>query len=304
MTRLDAMLQPGEAVLWRHDPEFLMGPKWPYLTGPGILLAMLAILGGVVLWNVDVPPRILLLAGLIFLMPALFCAAPLLSGMWSRAVAVTAGRMVWRSGPAGLGTMAAIERADIAAATIYEGSAVLILHGRDGRTIRLTGLEKAEPLARALAVPTRIWRKGKDAQVSVESLWTRASGALIGIVPVDWLVHWLVSGDNEVGDGYGLLVLLVTLGLIVALMIVHAWGEIAGARKLSAAERRTAACRRLNPLCRGEEPPRLSLVTILALPFIAFDRWVIRMAYGGPYDCDCPPEQFGPGTSRGGGRRT
>ncbi len=100
MTRLDAMLQPGEAVVWRHDPEFAMGPKWPYVMGPGILLAMLAILGGVVLWNVDVPPRILLLAGLVFLMPALFCAAPLLSGMWARAVAVTAGRMVWRSGPA------------------------------------------------------------------------------------------------------------------------------------------------------------------------------------------------------------
>ena len=98
--------------------------------------------------------------------------------------------------------------------------------------------------------------------------------------------------------------LLVTLGLAAALMILHTWGEIAEARKLSAADRKTTACRRLNPLCRGEEPPRLSLVTILALPFIAFDRWIIRIAYGGPHDCDCPPEEFGPGTTPGTGRRT
>jgi hypothetical protein len=304
VTRLDAMLQPGEDVVWRHDPEFSMGPKWPYVMGPGILLAMLAILGGVVLWNVAVPPRILLLAGLIFLMPVLFCAAPLLSGMWSRAIAVTAGRMVWRSGPAGLGTIATIDRAEIAAATIYEGSNVLVLHGRDGRTIRLTGVEEAEPLARALAVPGRIWRKGKDAQVSVESLWTRVAGALVGVAPVDFLIHRLVTDGQDVRDGYGMLVLLVTVGLAIVLMVVHTWGEIAGARKLSPADRKTTACRRLNPLCRGVEPPRLSLVTILALPFIAFDRRVIRMAYGGPYDCDCPPEEFGPGTTRGGGRRT
>ncbi len=292
MTRLDAMLLPGEAVLWRHDPEFSMGPKWPYVMGLGIPLAMLAILGGVVLWNVDVPLRFVLLAGLIFLMPTLFCAAPLLSGMWSRAVAVTAGRMVWRSGPAGFGTMAAVDRTDIAAATIYEGSAVLILHGRDGRTIRLTGVAEAEPLARALAVPSRIWRKGKEAQVSVESLWTRIAGAFIGVAPVDFLIHWLIGGEHGVKDGYGVLILLVTVGLAVALMILAAWGEIAGARKLSPKNRKTAACRRLNPLCRGEEPPRLSLVTILALPFIALDRWIIRMAYGGPYNCDCPPEEF------------
>lgn len=304
MTRLDAMLLPGEAVVWRHDPEFTMGPKWPYVMGVGILLAMLTMLGGVVLWNVDVPPRIAVLAGLIFLMPVLFCAGPLLSGMWSRAVAVTAGRMVWRSGPGGLGTAAAVDRADIAAATIYEGSAVLILHGRDGRTIRLSGVEEPEPLARALAVPARIWRKGEDAQGATEAFWPRIVAALLGVLPTDLLCHGLFSGDWAIPDEYGVFVFLLVAALIVATVAVHVWSEVAAARKLSAADRRKQACRRLNPLCRGAEPSRPSLVTLLALPFIAFDRWLVRKAYGGPYDCDCPPEEFGPRGAPGGGGRT
>jgi len=40
------------------------------------------------------------------------------------------------------------------------------------------------------------------------------------------------------------------------------------------------------------------VVTVLALPFLLFDRWLIRKAYGGPYNCDSPPETFGPGTGK------
>lgn len=304
MTRLDTMLWPGEAVVWRHDPELSMGSKWPYVMGVAILLVMLTALGSVVLWNVAVPPRIAVLAGLLFSMPVLFCAGPLLSGMWSRAVAVTAGRAVWRSGPGGLGTAASIDRADIAAATIYEGSAVLILHGQDGRTLPLNGIAEAEPLARALAVPTRIWRKGADAQVADGSLWASVAGAFLSVFPTELLGRGILFGDWVVFDEYGVLLFLLVMALTGGTVILHVWGAVAAARKLSAADRRKQACRRLNPLCRGEEPSRISLVTILALPFIAFDRWLIRRAYGGPYNCDCSPETFGPGVVSGGGGRT
>lgn len=302
MSRLDAMLQTGERVVWRHDPELSMGPKWPYLMGVGILLAMLTILGSVVLWNVEVPPRLALLVGLLFSMPVLFCAGPLLSGMWSRAVAVTAGRMVWRSGPGGLGTAATIARADIAAATVYEGSAVLILHGQDGRTLRLSGIEEAEPLARALAVPTRIWRKGEDAQNVPEAFWPRIVGALLSVAPSELLGRGVIFGDWMVFDEYGILMFLLIGLLIGGTMVVHVWAEVAAARKLSPADRERQTCRRLNPLCRGKEPKRPGVATVLALPFLLFDRWLIRKAYGGPYYCDCPPETFGPGAASAPGK--
>ena len=143
MSRLDSMLRTGERVVWRHDPELSMGPKWPYVTGIAVLLAMLTVLGSVVLWNVEVPPRIALLAGLLFSMPVLFCTGPLLSGMWSRAIAVTAGRVAWRSGPGGLGTAATIERADIAAAVApapveFVGDAPGVL--TFGRAIEIDGV--------------------------------------------------------------------------------------------------------------------------------------------------------------------
>ena len=298
MSRLDSMLRTGERVVWRHDPELSMGPKWPYVTGIAVLLAMLTVLGSVVLWNVEVPPRIALLAGLLFSMPVLFCTGPLLSGMWSRAIAVTAGRVAWRSGPGGLGTAATIERADIAAATIYEGSAALILHSQDGRVIRLSGIAEAEPLARALAVPTRIWRKGGDVQNAPEALWPRFVGVLLSVAPTELLGRGVIFGDWTVFDEYGIFMFLLIGLLIGGTTIFHVWAEIAAARKLSPADREKKACRRLNSLCRGEEPTRPGVVTVLALPFQLFDRWLIRKAYGGPYNCDCPPETFGPGTGR------
>lgn len=304
MTRLDSMLQPNETVVWRRDPELSMGSKWPYAMGLGILLFMLGAIGGVVLWNVAVPPRIAMLAGLLLLFPVLFAGLPLIWGMWSRAVAVTAGRMVWRSGPGGLGTAAAIERAEIAAATIYEGSAVLILHSQDGRTIRLSAIEEAEPLARALAVPTRIWRKGEDAQDDPESFWPRFIAGLLSVIPSDLLGRGLIFGDWSITDEYGGLLLGLALPLILALMAIHVWREVAVARKLSPADRRKQACRRLSPLCRGEEPSRRTFGTILTLPFIAFERWIVRKAHGGPHDCDCPPEVFGPSAAAGGGGST
>lgn len=303
MTRLDSMLQPGETVVWRHDPEFVMGPKWPYVVGVTVLLVTLTTIGSVVMWNVAPPPRIAILAGLLLFMPVFLCAGPLLSGMWSRAVAVTAGRLVWRSGPAGLGVAANIDRADIAAATIYEGSEVLILHGQDGRAIRLSGIAEAEPLARSLAVPTRIWRKGEDAQNAPQSFWLRVAGGFVTVGPIDFLGHGLISGEWGIFDEYGILLSLLLVALIGGTMLLHVVGEIAIARKLSPADRRKQACRRLNPLCRGAEPSRISLVTTLTMPFVMFDRWLIHRAYGGPYNCDCAPEMFGPGTATGKGRR-
>lgn len=304
MSRLDAMLMPGENVVWRHDPELSMGTKWPYVMGLAILLVMFTALGSVVLWKVAVPPGIAVLVGLLVLMPILFCAGPLLSGMWSRAVAVTAGRMVWRSGPGGLGTAATIDRADIASATIYEGSAVLILHGRAGRTIRLSGIDEAEPLARALAVPARIWRKSEDTQSAPQEFWPRIAGALLSIVPTELLSSGAIFGDWAVFDAYRILAFLLILALIGGTAAFHVWTEIAAARKLSPDDRRKQACRRLNPLCRGKEPARPTLAAILALPFMAFDRWLIRKAYGGPYNCDCPPETFGPAAAPGRGSQT
>lgn len=301
MTRLDSMLLPGESVVWRHDPEFSMGPKWPYLLGVGVLLVTLTAIGAVVMWNVAIPPRIAILAGLLLFMPVFFCAGPMLSGMWSRAVAVTAGRMVWRSGPGGLGVAANIDRSDIAAATIYEGSALLILHGQDGRTIRLSGIDETEPLARSLAVPTRVWRKGEDVQDVPQSLWLRIAGGFVTAGPLELLSHGFFSGDWVIFDEYGIVLSLLLVTLIGGTMLLHVVGEISTARKLSPGDRKKQACRRLNPPCRGKEPSRTTLATILAMPFIIFDRWLIHRAYGGPYNCDCPPETFGPGTvpSRG-----
>lgn len=285
-------------MVWRHDPELLAGPKWPYLMGAGVPLAMLVGLGSVVLWNVEVPPRLVILIALIFLLPTLFCILPMLSGLWSRAVAVTPGRMVWRSGPAGLGTADAIARTDIKAATIYEGSAVLILHHNDGRVVRLRWIHEAESLAKSLATPTRIWRKGEDVQDGGGALWPQIAGGLISVVPVDLFIQLVIFDDEVLFDWLGVLGVLLVALLLAGGVVFQTWTYITTARKLSPADRRKQACRRLNPLCRGEEPPsRPTLGTILTLPFLMFERWLIRKAFGGPYDCNCPPETFGPDAS-------
>jgi hypothetical protein len=122
-------------------------------------------------------------------------------------------------------------------------------------------------------------------------------------LPAELFGRGVVFGDWSVFDRYGLLVFFLIVGLVVGSAAIHAWGEIYTARKLSPEDRRKQASRRLNPLCRGEEPSRVNVMTILVLPFIAFDRWLVARAYGGPYNCDCPPEEFGQHIG-GGGKRT
>lgn len=281
-------------MIWRHDPELLAGPKWPYLMGAGVPLVMLAGLGSVVLWNVEVPPRLVILIGLIFLIPTLFCVLPMLSGIWSRAVAVTRERMVWRSGPAGLGTAEAIARAEIAAATVYEGSAVLILHHYDGRTVRLKWIHEAESLTKALSIPARIWRKGQGVRYAGAAFWPQLVGGLLTVIPIDTILQLIFFGNHFLVDIYGLVTLLLLPLVLAGGLAFQSWAYISAARKLSPADRRIQACRKLNPLCRGEEPlSRLTLGTILTLPFLMFERWLVRKAFGGPYDCECLPDRFG-----------
>lgn len=297
------MLLPGERVVWRHDPEEAAGPKWPYLLGAAMPLLILAVLAVIIATSASDFPRFMVFIVLLFLLPALFCTLPLLDGIWSRAVAVTPDRVVWRSGIGRLGRESSAQRRDIAAATVYEGSNVLILHHRDGRTLRLAGMEQAESLGHALHVRTRIWRKGADASGQLP-FWHRLAGPVLSLFPGDWLVKGLIHRDWVVFDRFGILVLLVVILLLAGLAAAQIWLHVAAARKLSPEDRRKQACRIRNRLCRGKEPPRKVYLSLIAMPFAMFELWLVRVAYGGPYDCDCQSEVFEPSSSKASGGGT
>ncbi len=132
MTRIDAMLQPGEMAVWRSQPGLGLGAS--LLIGLAILAVLLALMawrggGWESLWH-D-PPRLVVLAGVfwLFLLPRSWDAAVLTE----RRLLITRG-MLRRA-------VVEVARADILSATVtksvpYFGKVVTV-RCRDRGVVRL-----------------------------------------------------------------------------------------------------------------------------------------------------------------------
>ena len=92
-----------------------------------------------------------------------------------RAIVITDAVVIWRYGLS-IFPLTTARRADIACATGFEASSLVLLHRVDGTTARLAGMPKIREFLQALGVPAELWLAREES------------------APDEWPVRLLVHG--------------------------------------------------------------------------------------------------------------
>lgn len=296
MSRLDAMLMPGEAVLWRRDRRVNAGPVWGYLVAAGFPLAIIAVIATVILWHVTVPVGVMVFGGLALLFPIFFIALAWADEWLPRAVAVTRGRIL-RAGSR-RASREELARAEILRAELFEGSGTVDLHLAGGGIRTLNGIDDAEGFVRVLEVPARIWRQPPQPVAPLTVRLPRIAMFAVAIAGPKLTLSILefATGGRLPGAFETTAFVLVTYVLCMA--AVHGLflaSHRLAMRRLPPDEARSYRCWYLDRRCRGlRGHPETG-----GPPWVRLQRWytglIARQAFGGETDCDCAPEEIGPG---------
>lgn len=295
MNRIDAMLQPGEKVLWRLDQRARAGPIWAYLLAAGAPLTVIAVIATTILWHVRVPAGPLVLGGLLMLFPLFFIFLAW-GGEWlPRAVAVTDHRILLAgSRPS---TCKEIARAGILRVELFEAFGSVQLHLAGGTVRRLKGIENAESFVRALEVPGCIWRRRPQPATPVSALLLRYSAypITLGIVKFAKAAFASVTGAQPAGVIETTLFIFGSFGLcLAAAYVLFVTSHRLALRLLPAEEGLRYRCWYLDRRCRGLRAyPACDRPVWMRLEDW-FNTEFARQAFGGKVDCDCAPETIGP----------
>lgn len=286
---LRALAPPGDSVAWRNSEAtrpagygririgiigvILLGLAWAWLppgdAGTGTLLATIA-LGGI----------------------ALMLAISVFDGVGKFAVAITTKDVLWRRcRPAS--PIESIPRSEIAAATVFEESGVVLVHGAEGQQKRFTGIAASRDMALSLGVRTEVWvDRGDPAHGGRLSRWMIAGA--VGIFGSLTNIFY----DVFLGRPPSLRAIVVTFALLAAAGLLFIGGHWLQARRMTGEERRETACHLLDPLWRGRDPYTGGAIPWWELPLVAFRLWLARNVYGGPHDCrtDLEPLVYQPGS--------
>ena len=299
MNRLDALLQPGESVLWQRDQRVRAGPVWPYLVA-ALPVAVLGVIVTVILWHVEAPGGIMVLVGLMLLFPASMAFLVWADEWLPKAIAVTDSRIL-RAGSRAA-AREELARAEVLRADMFVASGAINLHLAAGgiRTLNLS--DDAEGFARALDVPARIWRRSpqpvaplptrlaRHAMFAVVAVAVAVAGPQLAKIAVEY-----VMGDRLPGAFETALFVVGTLALCaVAIHALYLASHRLAVRLLPADEARRYRCWYLDRRCRGlREHPETG-----GPAWAHLNKWytdmIARQAFGGNQDCDCGPEIIGP----------
>lgn len=267
---------PGDSIAW-HNSEatrpagygririgvvcaILLGLAWAWLApgdaGTGILLATIALGVG-----------------------ALMLAISVVDGVGKFAVAVTTEDVLWRRCRPGF-AVESIPRSEIAAATVFEESKVVLMHGAEGQQQRFTGIAAPRDMALSLGVRAKVWiDRGDPAHGGRLSRWMIAGAVgILGSLTNIFYDIFLGRPPNMRG-------IVATFALLVAAGLLYVGGHWLQARRMTGEERRETACHLLDPLWRGRDPYSGGAIPWWELPLVAFRLWLARNIYGGPHDC-------------------
>lgn len=290
MTRLDAMLQPGEAVHFGASKPGIW-PGYVVFTVAAVLALPIVTLGVAAAVGMIRPLPFMLVAGigggvmLIILLAFLADrAGPRLLG--------TDRRVIWRKGLLRR-RLLSLDRADIRSAEAYAGSGVMRLHLADGSMRRIAWIEAPDAVVRTLGCPARIWPARPEPDVPRT---VRALGMATVLLPFVFyelaMIFNLVIGLDEAAQravAWGAVIVLGLFGSHLSNQAMH----IFAARLMQPEALRAFACWRLDPLCRGKEPLPETGGPWWSRLERAYTRMIVRRLYGGKLDCACAPEAIG-----------
>lgn len=191
---------------------------------------------------------------------------------------------------------------DIASFTFYEGSKDLEIEGDQGNIVLLDSADRE--MARALGAPGKIWRfsddwfyRGKPVTAK-RILMAAVGGAVLGPIYMSSIFLgdiWFASDPVEVATAEYYLPIAAASGFALSpfLLLTGVGIHFIRGRRANAERRRSLACEIANPLWLGLRPPE-GQPPALQQYLRRIDAWIIRKAYGGPYDCSVEPEVMAP----------
>jgi hypothetical protein len=293
VTRLDALLRPGEAVRFGASrpaiwPGYVIFAVVVVLALPVVTLGIAAAAGAIR------PLPFLLTAGiaggvLLIVLPAW------LADRAGSGLVVTDRRMIWRRGLLRRRVLS-LDRTEIRSAEAYAGSGVLRLHLADGSMRRIPWIDVPDSVARTLGCAARIWSAVPEPDVPRTVRLLGAATVLLPYILYEMaLVFDMAVGLDETTQKavlWGIMLVLAFFGSHLSNQAMH----IFAARLMTPEALRTFACWHLDPLCRGREPrPEEGGPWWVRLDR-AYARLIARRFYGGRLDCACEPEKTGTGS--------
>lgn len=270
-------LAPGETIVWRSVQATIKHWQFSLVLAMTVfatllLLALLLQPLGMfdwpyhTLWLIGAS-SVMAICGLLFLVYAGHSAVVLTqSNLYARTVVPNA-------------PIRRIAREDMVDATVYVSDGTVLLAMTAGHVERLRCVANVRELVAEMAVPAQIWaaHEGPGSGGMIALILLGITGGLaqtLGGYAFD-----LVT-DGELPSRWYIIPMLI--GAAFALNVLGHWFK---ARKMSAEERRQAACILLDPSWRGCDPYSLGTIPLWKLPRATVALWTVKSIYGMPTEC-------------------